>query len=73
MKTILLASRDLGGVTATANVELIYEWGEEIQSEFETALRVQTRCRFKETFEPALELHVGQDAASTDLKFQQRI
>ena len=57
----LLASRDFGKVSATANLGLIYEWGQGIPSEFETALHLQTRYRFKEFFEPAIELHLGQD------------
>lgn len=59
--TGLLTSRDIGRVTATANLDLIYEWGERVQSEVETALHVQTRYRLREAFEPALELHMGQD------------
>lgn len=61
LSTNLLASRDFGKVTATANLSLIYEWGEGLPNEFETALHAQTRYRFKEAFEPAIELHMGQD------------
>jgi hypothetical protein len=59
--TSLLSSRDFGRFTATANLGFIYEWGGGIENEFETALHVQTRYRFKEAFEPAIELHMGQD------------
>jgi uncharacterized protein involved in tolerance to divalent cations len=61
LATSLLASRDFGRVTATANLGLIYEWGQGIENEFETALHVQTRYRLKEAIEPAIELHMGQD------------
>ncbi len=61
LSTGLLTSRDIGRVTATANFDLIYEWGERVESEIETALHVQTRYRLREAFEPALELHMGQD------------
>lgn len=59
--TSLLTSRDFGRWTAIANLGLIYEWGRGINDEIETALHVQTRFRYKETFEPAFELHMGQD------------
>jgi len=60
----LIASRDFGQWTGIANVGLIYEWGSGIQNEIETALHVQTRYRLKETFEPAIELHMGQDTVA---------
>jgi hypothetical protein len=59
--TQMLVSRDWGKVSAIANIGVIYEWGERIQNEVETTLRVQTRYRLREAFEPALELHMGQD------------
>lgn len=59
--TSVLASRDLGRFTATANLAFIYEWGQGRADELETALHVQTRYRLRETFEPAVELHMGQD------------
>ena len=61
VSTQLLAARDFGRVTTTANLALIYEWGQGRKDEFETALHVQTRYRLKEAFEPAIELHMGQD------------
>jgi len=60
----LLASRDLGRTTVTANVGLIYEGGERVEDEIESILRMQMRYRMKETFEPAVELHVGQDTTA---------
>jgi len=60
----LIASRDFGRWSGIANVGLIYEWGSGIQNEIETALHVQTRYRLKETFEPAIELHMGQDTVA---------
>ena len=61
---LLIASRDFGRWTGIANVGLIYEWGSGVQNEIETALHVQTRYRLKETFEPAIELHMGQDTVA---------
>ncbi len=60
----LLASRDFGKTTVTANFGIIYEWGDTIQSELESTLHMQVRYRLKESFEPALELHVGQDTTA---------
>lgn len=61
LSTYLLAARDFGRVTAMANLGLIYEQGAFIRSEFETTLRAQVRYRLKEIFEPAIELHMGED------------
>lgn len=60
----LLASRDFGKASVIANFGVGYEWGERIQNEIETTLRVQTRYRLNEKFEPGLELHVGQDTTA---------
>jgi hypothetical protein len=60
----LISSRDFGRWTGTANLSLIYESGSGIDDEFETALNVQTRYRLKESFEPAIELHMGQDTTA---------
>ncbi len=60
----LLAARDFGKITATANLGVIYEWGQGIDNEFETALHAQARYRLKESFEPAIELHMGQDTVA---------
>jgi hypothetical protein len=57
----LIAARDIGKTTTLVNASLIYEWGEGRENEFETALQVQTRYRYREAFEPAIELHMGQD------------
>lgn len=60
----LLAVRDFGKTTLTANLGLIYERGESIQNEIETNLRMQARYRLAEVFEPGIELHVGQDTTA---------
>jgi len=57
----LLVSRDFGRWTGIANLGVVYEWGEGIQDEIETELRMQARFRYREYFEPAVELHMGQD------------
>ncbi len=60
----LLAARDFGRTTVTANLGLIYEGGERIENEFESILRMQMRYRMKETLEPSVEVHVGQDTTA---------
>ncbi|WP_226648278.1 hypothetical protein [Microbulbifer variabilis] len=59
--TALIAARESGRWVGTANLFAIYEWGDDIDNEFETQLRLQGRYRFAEAFEPALELYAGQD------------
>ena len=61
--TSILAARDFGRWTSTMNLGLVYEWGSGVESEFESLLRLQTRYRLREAFEPALELHLGQDVS----------
>jgi hypothetical protein len=59
--TSLLVAREWGRLVTTANLGLIYEWGDDIASEWETGLRFQARYRLRRHFEPALELYAGQD------------
>lgn len=59
---ILISSRDFGRWTGTANLGVVYEWGSGLDNEIETLLRVQARYRLKESLEPTIELHVGQDS-----------
>jgi len=61
LTTSLLAARDFGRWTALANFDFIYEWGEHIANEFETAAHLQVRHRTSEAAEPGVEVHVGQD------------
>jgi len=57
----LLVEKDWRRWTGTANVYGIYEFGDDIDNEFETALALQTRYRYSRVFEPAVELYMGQD------------
>jgi hypothetical protein len=59
----VVAARDLGRWTALANLGLVYEWGGGVGDEIETDLHLQARYRMRESFEPAIELHMGQDTA----------
>lgn len=43
----------------TANLSLLYEWGEPIKNEVETALSTQLRYRYSKGFEPAVEIYLS--------------
>jgi hypothetical protein len=62
--TVLLAARDFGRWTGIANFGVVYEWGSGVVDEIETELRAQARYRYRETLEPALEVHMGQNTAA---------
>lgn len=62
--TTLLAAKELGQWTATANLAAIYEWGDSIENEWESSLAAQMRYRYRPVFEPAVELYVGQSTTA---------
>lgn len=62
--TTLLLERELGRFSTTANLSLIYEWGEDTNDEWETALSLQARYRYSPRFEPALEWYMGEDTSA---------
>lgn len=59
--TALLVEKEWGRWIGTANIYGIYEFGDDIDNEFETALALQTHYRHTRAFEPAVELYIGQD------------
>ncbi|MEH6592820.1 MAG: hypothetical protein V7746_21310 [Halioglobus sp.] len=59
--TALLLEKELGRFSTTANIGLTYEWGDDIENEWETGLALQGRYRYSPRFEPALEFYMGQD------------
>jgi hypothetical protein len=60
--TKLLLEKELGRYSVTANLGLIYEWGDDIKNEWETSLALQARYRYSPRFEPALELYAGENS-----------
>ena len=56
----LLAEKQWGKWIGTANLIGIYEWGNDINDEFETAIATQARYRYKPELEPAIELYSGE-------------
>jgi hypothetical protein len=59
--TALLAEKEWGRWSGTANLFLMHEWGEDIADETETRLGLQARYRYSRGFEPAIELYSGED------------
>ena len=59
--TGLITSREWGRWVATSNLWLKYEWQEDGNKEFETALALQGRYRLASWFEPAVEFYAGED------------
>ena len=57
----LLAEKESGRWSGTANVFAIQEWGSDVRDELETRLGLQARYRFSPAFEPAIELYSGED------------
>jgi hypothetical protein len=57
----VLVEKEWGRWAGTANLYGIYEFGNDIDNEFETALALQGRYRKSRHFEPAIELYKGED------------
>jgi len=76
-KTGLLMEKEWGKWVGRANLWGIYEWGETVEDELETAVALQTRYRYSPSFEPAIELYAGEDTlgmgpvALGDIRFGQ--
>lgn len=60
----VLMEKEYGQWSTTVNLSLGAEWGRGIDSELETRLAIQARRRLSPLFEPAIELHVGEDTAA---------
>ena len=58
----ILAEKEFGRFSGTANLMLINEWGEDIVNEYETVLATQIRYRQSQAFEPGIEFYAGQNA-----------
>jgi len=57
----ILAEKEFGRWSGTANFMVINEWGDDINDEFETALALQARYRKSRAFEPGIEFYAGQN------------
>lgn len=59
--TTLIALHEWSRWIGTANMTLAYEWGSDIDDEFESSFSGQLRYRYSAAFEPAVELYIGQN------------
>lgn len=59
--TGLLVEKEFGKYSATANLFIIYEWGDTIANEWESEIRAKLRYRLKPAFQPMVELYIGED------------
>lgn len=57
----LIAEKEWGRWSGTANLFLMHEWGDDVADETETRLGLQARYRYARAFEPALEFYSGED------------
>jgi hypothetical protein len=62
--TALLAEKEWGKWSGTANFYLMNEWGSDIRNEFETRLNLQARYRYSKAFEPAIEFYNGESTTA---------
>lgn len=57
----VLVEKEFGKTSLTLNAFLIYKWGENIESEYETDFRLKYRYRYIEQFQPAIEIYAGEE------------
>ncbi|NHO64995.1 hypothetical protein G8770_05500 [Aestuariicella hydrocarbonica] len=60
--TTLIVLQEWSRWVGTANLSLGYEWGNDIDNEWETAFAGQLRYRYRAALEPALELYWGESS-----------
>lgn len=63
LSTTLIALHEWHDWVATGNLSLVYEWGNDIDNEWETAFAGQLRYRYSALLEPAIELYQSQDSS----------
>lgn len=61
LTTGVLFEKEFTHTSLTLNALLIYEWGQDIQNEFETEFRLKYRYRWIPAFQPAIEIYTGED------------
>lgn len=60
-KNTLIVLHQWGKWVGTLNGSLSYEWGDGVNSEFESAASGQMKYRYQPAFEPGLEIFISQD------------
>ncbi|NVK55799.1 MAG: hypothetical protein HWE26_09300 [Alteromonadaceae bacterium] len=57
----ILTEKELGRFSLTTNVMLVYEWGDNVPSEFESELKMKFRYRWIPEIQPAVEFYAAED------------
>ena len=57
----VIVEKEFGRTSVTLNAFLIYEWGDTLEDEIETEFRLQSRYRYLEQFQPAIEVYSGEN------------
>ena len=57
----VLVEKEWGKWSTAANLFIEYEWGSDIDNEFESTLGLQARYRYSRYIEPAIELYKGDE------------
>jgi hypothetical protein len=57
----LLFEKEFTQTSLTINALLVYEWGKDIQDEFETEFRLKYRYRYLAALQPSIEIYTGED------------
>jgi hypothetical protein len=57
--TAVLVEKEFGQWAGTVNLAAIYEWGDDIENEWESQIATQLRYRYSRYFEPAIEYYAG--------------
>ena len=59
--TGLLFEKEFTHTSLTINALLVYEWGKDIQNEFEVEFRLKYRYRYLPALQPSIEIYTGED------------
>jgi len=59
--TGLLFEKEFTQTSLTINALLVYEWGKDIQDEFETEFRLKYRYRYLPSLQPSIEIYTGEN------------
>jgi len=59
--TGILFEKEFGKASLAVNLFAIYEWGNNIENEFESEFRLQYRYRYIAELQPAIEVYIGED------------
>ena len=65
----LLFEKEFSQTSLTMNALLVYEWGKNIQNEFETKFRLKYRYRYLPSLQPSIEIYTGEDFVGIGLGF----